>query len=298
MNLSVVMIVKNEERLIQRALRSVREADEIVIVDTGSTDKTEEIVQSLNWPNITWLANAYAWNDDFAEARNFAMNQAQNDWCLFLDADDRMVEDAIFEIKEAILANPEANALNVKISHENVTGFHYVYPKVLRKSSGNRFVGRAHEAPALSSSNVVASEMILGRSENHGRDPERALRILQLMWQEDSKNSRTLYYLAREYYYLKEFAKAEAHFLACCELSRFNAERADAWLYLARIYWAQNEGDNARFACMQSITINANFREALCFMAELSFPTNAKQWRAYAKLANNDKVLFVRPCCN
>lgn len=57
-------------------------------------------------------------------------------------------------------------------------------------------------------------------------------------------------------------------------------------------------GDNARFACMQSITINANFREALCFMAELSFPTNAKQWRAYAKLANNDKVLFVRPCCN
>ena len=74
------------------------------------------------------------------------------------------------------------------------------------------------------------------------------------------------------------------------------AERADAYLYLARIYWQTQRGDEARTACMNAITINANFREALRFMATLSFEHNAVRWREFAEHATNERVLFVRTC--
>jgi len=295
MSLSVAMVVKNEERLIRRALRTVCEADEIVIVDTGSTDNTEKIVTTLGWPNVRFIKGQYVWKDDFADARNFAMSLCTHDWVLFLDADDRMVEDSIYEIKELIKGQPDANSFKVKVTYEKFAG-HYFYPKILRKSSGIQFVGAAHEAPNLSGSDLFAGEMILGRSENHDRDKERALRILYKMHQEDPEDARTLYYLAREFMYHEDFEKSKVLFERCVELSQFRAERADACLYLARIYWQQSNGSEARYWCMNAITINANFREALCFMAELSFQNNARRWKEFAKLADNTDVLFVRPC--
>ncbi len=76
------MIVKNEEAMLAQCLESVKEADEIIIVDTGSKDKTREIAQKYT-DKVFYLE----WCDDFAKARNEARKECTGDWILSIDAD-------------------------------------------------------------------------------------------------------------------------------------------------------------------------------------------------------------------
>ncbi len=82
--ISLCMIVKNEEAVLARCLESVKKAvDEIIIVDTGSTDKTKEIAKKY-----TKKVYDFAWADDFSAARNEAFSKATKDYQMWLDADD------------------------------------------------------------------------------------------------------------------------------------------------------------------------------------------------------------------
>ncbi|MGC9064474.1 MAG: glycosyltransferase, partial [bacterium] len=81
--ITLCMIVKNEEEHLPNALNSVKDVvDEIIIVDTGSTDNTVEIAKSFG-AKVYY----YEWNDDFASARNEALKHATCDWILSMDAD-------------------------------------------------------------------------------------------------------------------------------------------------------------------------------------------------------------------
>lgn len=82
--LSACLIVKNEEDMLRRCLESLKGGvDEIVIVDTGSTDKTKEIAKEF-----TDKVYDFEWTNDFAEARNFAGSHATGEWILAIDADE------------------------------------------------------------------------------------------------------------------------------------------------------------------------------------------------------------------
>src|SRR5271163_4832494 len=98
--LSVCMIVKNEERFLAQCLRSVADvADEIIIVDTGSTDRTIEIATSFGATVIE-----REWRNDFAWARNQALELATKRWILSLDADEEVTsssKDALAQLKTA-----------------------------------------------------------------------------------------------------------------------------------------------------------------------------------------------------
>ena len=82
--ISLCMIVKNEEDVLARCLDcAINFADEIIIVDTGSTDRTKEIAALY-----TEQVYDFEWIDDFAAARNFAFSKATMEYCMWLDADD------------------------------------------------------------------------------------------------------------------------------------------------------------------------------------------------------------------
>jgi len=84
--LSVCLIVRDEEQNLAECLKSVRDfADEIVVVDTGSTDNTVIIAESLGAKVIH-----SEWINDFSYARNVSLDQATGSWILWLDADDRV----------------------------------------------------------------------------------------------------------------------------------------------------------------------------------------------------------------
>lgn len=86
--ISLCMIVKNEEEGLGKSLQSIPEfIDEIIIVDTGSTDKTIEIAR-MHTDKVFY----FEWCCDFAAARNFSLLQASNDWVLVLDADEVIQE--------------------------------------------------------------------------------------------------------------------------------------------------------------------------------------------------------------
>jgi glycosyltransferase involved in cell wall biosynthesis len=82
--LALVMIVKNEEKNIKRCLDSIKDlVNEIIIVDTGSTDNTKSI--AINYGAKVFN---YKWHNDFSDARNFSIQQSTSDWNLVLDADE------------------------------------------------------------------------------------------------------------------------------------------------------------------------------------------------------------------
>ena len=83
---SLCMIVKNEENYLPNCLNSIKDiVDEIIVVDTGSTDKTVDIAKSFG-------AKVYyfPWRNNFSEARNESLKYATKDWILILDADDEL----------------------------------------------------------------------------------------------------------------------------------------------------------------------------------------------------------------
>ena len=97
--ISLCMIVKNEEEVLARCLDSVKDlVEEIIIVDTGSYDKTKEIAYKY-----TDKVYDFLWENDFSEARNFAFSKATKDYQMWLDADDIITEDnkiKILQIKK------------------------------------------------------------------------------------------------------------------------------------------------------------------------------------------------------
>jgi glycosyltransferase involved in cell wall biosynthesis len=92
------MIVKNEETTLPKCLGSVKDfVDEIVVLDTGSTDKTTQIAQQFGAK-----VHYFPWNNNFSSARNEALKYVTGDWILVLDADESLTSEIIPLIKSAI----------------------------------------------------------------------------------------------------------------------------------------------------------------------------------------------------
>ena len=99
--LSLSMIVKNEKDVLARCLKSVKSiVNEIIIVDTGSTDKTPEIAKEFG---ATILR--YEWTDNFCAARNFSLDYVTGDWVLVLDADEVLIYDSSEQIARLLTDN-------------------------------------------------------------------------------------------------------------------------------------------------------------------------------------------------
>jgi glycosyltransferase involved in cell wall biosynthesis len=103
--LSVLIITLNEEHHIKSLLEDIDFADEIIVVDSYSTDKTVPIVESFK--NVKLIQNPFI---DYTSQRNFALEQAENSWVLFIDADERLTPKLKSEIVTAINAENAASA--------------------------------------------------------------------------------------------------------------------------------------------------------------------------------------------
>src|SRR3989338_2453119 len=140
MKLSACMIVKNEEHTLKRALDSIAQlADEIIIVDTGSTDKTTTIAQ-----HYTNNIYHYAWNNNFSDARNYSLSKATGDWTLVLDADEMIAREDHEAIRKLITNNDFIAYAFPQISYTNdTTQYNYtpITPHHKYEAYANNFTG-------------------------------------------------------------------------------------------------------------------------------------------------------------
>lgn len=98
MSLSLCIIAKNEEEFLERCINSVKSiVDEIIVVDTGSSDKTKEIAKSAGAKVFDFV-----WEDDFSKARNKSLEHATSSWILILDADEIIDQNDLKRLKELI----------------------------------------------------------------------------------------------------------------------------------------------------------------------------------------------------
>ncbi|BBF44966.1 glycosyl transferase, group 2 family protein [Lachnospiraceae bacterium KM106-2] len=155
------MIVKNEERVLDRCLASIAPLmDEIIIVDTGSTDKTMEIARKY-----TNQVYEYEWNDDFAAARNYSLSLATKEYIYVADADEVLDEEnqkCFQELKQAML--PEIEIIQMKYGNQLEFGSVYNFdeeyrPKLFKRIREFQYVNPIHEIiqvdPVIYDSEVV-----------------------------------------------------------------------------------------------------------------------------------------------
>ncbi len=148
--LSLCMIVKNEERFLRGCLESVKGVvDEIVIVDTGSTDSTLDIAREYGAKIVE-----HTWADDFSEARNVSLANATGNWALWMDADEELAPESR-ELLRLTMETAPANIGGYMVMFRNwltsperkpgtEMAIHHAC-RLFRRVPGVRFVGRIHE---------------------------------------------------------------------------------------------------------------------------------------------------------
>lgn len=153
MLLSAVLITRDEEKHLGPCLESVRgTVDEIIVVDTGSTDRTVDIARAHGAQVVN-----HRWQDDFAAARNVGLEQARGEWILYIDADERFFVDGDLA---AALRDPRAVAGLVRFRAAS-TLTPYLEYRLFRNRSDVRFRGAMHETMVPDVEHIMAAEGLL-----------------------------------------------------------------------------------------------------------------------------------------
>src|SRR4051812_19008312 len=238
LTLSLCMIVRDEEEMLPRSLAAVRDAvDEIVVVDTGSTDGTIEIARSFGAKVIE-----REWTGSFAEARNVSFDAATGDWIMFLDADEVLVADDAQRLRD-VLGRTWREAFY--LVETNFTGelgdgtaVTHNALRVFRNRPEYRFEGRIHEqiAHKLPTGQPERIEITDVRVEHYGylgvvRDAKdksrRNIELLERQREEGGEETGFLHFnLGSEYAALAENAQARASFERAWEIMRGRPDRA------------------------------------------------------------------------
>ncbi len=225
--LSACLIVKNEEQHLERCLKSLAgHVDEIIVVDTGSTDRTVEIAESFGAK-----IGHFEWCDDFAAARNESLKLATGDWVLWIDADEEVDEKSWRTISEAI-TRPQFGGYFIEIvnyTKDNTTAdtFTHCPVRLFRLVDGVKFSGRIHEqiTPSLDKLRLPVARLENARMHHYGYVPT--------MMEERNKTERTIRMLEQEV--------------------RENPSDAFHWFNLANAYHVAQMHENAAQASKMSL---------------------------------------------
>lgn len=207
--ISLCMIVKNEEMNIGRCLDSVAGlVEEIIIVDTGSTDRTVAIAGEY-----TSKVYSHPWKDDFADARNYSFSLATMDYCMWMDADDVLEDsekDKFMRLKQTLQPDVDIVMMKYNTSFDEAgkPSFSYYRERWVRNSGQYLWIGAVHEVIPPNGKTVYSDIAICHKKTGVG-DSDRNLKIYQRIIAEGNiLEPRQQYYYARELYYHKRYEEA------------------------------------------------------------------------------------------
>ncbi len=218
--ISACIIAKNEAEAIGRCLRSVNSiVNEIIVVDTGSTDDTVDVARRLG-AKIAY----FQWNNDFGAAKNYALKQAKGDWIIFLDADEYILASKVANVRsfiEKIHDNPMIESVICRMEHTDGVDGRFIgcnpTVRIFRNSRAIRYEGKIHEwifkngQPTKSVQDNEQSIVIRHTGYSKGRMIEKLKRNTRLLEEELNNGvvrDLTYHYLSDGYWKFGQYEKA------------------------------------------------------------------------------------------
>ena len=276
-NLSICMIVKNEENVIDRCLSSASKiADEIIVVDTGSSDKTIEIARKF-----TNHIYSFNWCDDFSAARNFAFEKATGEYLMWIDADDVISKTdikKILKLKENLTADTYMLKYQIAFDENGKPTFEYFRERIVKNTVQAKFKGFVHEAITPFGQIVYEDIAIQHRKPKDNHDKKRNLKIYNRHIKNGEKlTARETFYYARELYfngYIKSTIKVLKRYLNM--EGKFLPNLIDAYVLLSDCFLFFNDFMNAKKYLIKSFEILPPNAMICCKLARLY--VNEKQY--------------------
>lgn len=271
MKLSLCMIVKNEEKVLERVLSKAKDfADEIIIVDTGSKDATKYIASKF-----TDKIYDFEWCDDFAQARNFSFSKATCEYIIWLDADDVITEENIKKIVDLKKSPPQYDIYMFRyqmgFDENDQPTFEYYRERILKNNKRYVWRGWVHEAIALQGKVGYFDIAIEHRKIETTRDSGRNLKIYQKhIAKGETLDPRAQFYYSRELYFNNQIDQAISSFSKFITDGKgYLPNIIDAQLTLSKCYVLKNDLNSAKNILIDSMKFSPPNGEICCALGEI-----------------------------
>jgi glycosyltransferase involved in cell wall biosynthesis len=268
---SLALIARNEEETIARVLDDASEfCDELVVVDTGSTDATREVAKAHGAQ-----VHSFEWIDDFSAARNFSFDQCHGEWIVWLDADDRVppiAQEGFRSLREELAGRDDLDGVMVTYRRQfsdqdpDVCTYSFDRDRVVRRAAQLRWAGPVHEVVALPAGRWMRwpSAWVEHRPlpESWAKKRDRNLRILERAIGSGDRSPRTLFYYANELRDHQRFEEALASYREYLEVSDLEWEKYAALLHMADCAGAVGRLDERLRLLFDAVALDSRRAEA------------------------------------
>jgi glycosyltransferase involved in cell wall biosynthesis len=282
--LSICMIVKNEEKNLPRCLESIKnlvnkEDVELIIVDTGSTDKTVEIARKY-----TDKVYYHEWNHNFSDMRNKSISYANGEWIFILDADEEVEDERKIEL---LLKSRELNKYNTVIIREKNYLTHskekYVIHRTERffRNDGFRYEGSVHNQPKFKSPVLYVTDIWLHHYGYNNDDKElmekKFKRTSELLKKEIEKDPNNIYYhfqLARTYSMHGDLHLGHEEIRTAYNILKSKEDKVLSKKYIyvfnehARISFELGLYEETAELCREALAINTNYIDLYYYLGK------------------------------
>lgn len=263
--ISLCMIVKDEEDTLARCLDSVYDlVDEIIIVDTGSTDKTKAIANSY-----TNKIYDFEWIDDFSEARNYSFSKATKDYILWLDADDVLLEEDRTKFKALKQNfNTEIDVVimnyNITVKNTQTIACTFMRERLVKRSKNFKWIDPVHEYINFSG-NYFNSDIAITHKKIHARTRRNLLIFEKAIEKGHELSERNWFYYAKELFADGQFDKATLYYEKFINTTNgLLSNYIDACIDLSICYKNKNDSDNELKILLKCFEISPPRPEIIC----------------------------------
>lgn len=266
---SLCMIVRNEEERLGRCLDSIRDLmDEIVIVDTGSTDRTKEIAAAY-----TDHIYDFEWIDDFSAARNESFRHATKEYVMWLDADDYLLDkdrEAFAKLKETLDPDYDSVLMDYVLTRD-IQGNPQLFTRrnrLVKRAKQYRWIHPIHEILAVQGVVLPVDIAVTHGPAPEDSNPERNLNILKKFIERSENGAmsrRSHFYLASEYMDLQRWDEAVDAFESFLRRGADNMEdHIAACGHLAHCYRMKQDSDQELRALLRTFEADVPRADFCC----------------------------------
>lgn len=264
--ISLCMIVRNEEQNLGSCLESVKDIfDEIIMVDTGSNDRTKEIANCYG-------AKIYdfEWKDDFSAARNYSFSKANMEYIFWLDADDVLLDEDANALKllkmkmdtTIDIVRMKYDLCDKDVSRPIITSYR---ERLLKRENNYTWKDKVYEYPTLSGGAKVSTDICVTHKNLYGNISRNLKLFEKMIISGDEFTVRNLFYYARTLYLSGRYEEAEIYYDKFMNTNdSFLSEYILACIDLADCYYKKNKSEEALKTLIRGFEYGGPHAEICC----------------------------------